>query len=127
VSFGNLGLLDVGLICAAVLLSFGTRRSFTLSKPLSAREILRDRHYFLPPLGLGAATGVALSALGTSEIIAMWIIVAVAAGAGLAALVAADFWRSAAKRNPWDLVTVSVFLIAWSVASNVVALGKSPL
>ena len=119
-SFGNLGPGEIGLICAAVLLLFGTR-SLTLSAGKSVRGILQERQYFLPPLALGIATAVCLSVLRAPAPVVLWGIVAVAAGAGLAALVTADHWRAAAKRNPWDLVTVSVFLVTWSVAGDFIA------
>ena len=119
-SFGNLGPGEIGLICAAVLLLFGTR-SLTLSADKSVRATLQERQYFLPPLALGVATAVCLSVLRAPAPVVMWGIVAVAAGAGLAALVTAEHWRAAAKRNPWDLVTVSVFLVTWSVAGDFIA------
>jgi hypothetical protein len=65
--------------------------------------------------------------LRAPEPVAVWGILTVAAGAGLAALVAADRWRAAAKRNPWDLVTVSVFLLTWSVAGDLIASVWSPV
>jgi hypothetical protein len=125
-SFGNLGPGELGLICAAVLLMFGAR-SLTLSEHHTVRRVLQERQYFLPPLALGVATAVSLSVLRAPEPVAVWGILTVAAGAGLAALVAADRWRAAAKRNPWDLVTVSVFLLTWSVAGDLIASVWSPV
>ena len=118
IAFGNLGPFDIALICVAVHLLFHARKLAFVTSDSARRELL-EREFFVPPLLLGVAVGASLSVMPVPEPVALWGLVAVAVVA--AAVTVAARW-SGKRRYPWDLLTLTVFLLTWDAAGELVAL-----
>ena len=123
ISFGNFGLLEVALICAAVLLLFGARDLAALRAPNATQRTIARRAYFLSILvGLGLGMVVAALAVPTRYVSALLVTVGVAC-----VLVSLGLSHTPLERRlPWDLGRASVSLLSFGITVDAITSFWAP-